>query len=80
MHIIELHNRKVRQLDLNFGADHEKNVGTDVFAELKAQLWESANGKTRIDGSASYNQHFSRFGEDGNAKIGGAIHVHHDYK
>lgn len=76
----EVLRRASRQLDLNLGANHEKDEGTDVFAELKAQLWESANKKTRIQGSAEYSQHFGGFRGDGNAKIGGSINVRHEYR
>lgn len=72
--------RHARQLDFSVGADHEKDQGTDLFADLKAQLWESVDRKTRVEGSATYNQHFGGFGGDGNPKIGGVIRVHHDYK
>lgn len=71
--------RKTRQLDLNFGANHEKDEGTDIFAELKAKLWESESRRTRVEGSAEYRQHFGGFRGDGNPKIGGVINVRHEY-
>lgn len=72
--------RHARQLDFSFGADHEKNDGTDLFADLQAQLWESTDRKTRVEGGATYKQHFGGFGGDGNPRVGGVIRVHHDYK
>ncbi|XP_049540571.1 uncharacterized protein LOC125954385 isoform X2 [Anopheles darlingi] len=57
--------RLKRQFSLNFGATHEDGYGTDVNAEALANLWKSANGNTKLDGSASYMQHFGGVGGDG---------------
>lgn len=72
--------RQRRQLDFNLGANHEKEEGTDVFAELKAKIWESESRQTRIEGGAEYKQHFGGFRGDGNPRIGGTINIRHEYK
>uniref|UniRef100_A0A2M4AN59 Putative attacin n=1 Tax=Anopheles triannulatus TaxID=58253 RepID=A0A2M4AN59_9DIPT len=57
--------RLKRQFSLNFGATHEDGYGTDVNAEALANLWKSASGNTKLDGSASYMQHFGGVAGDG---------------
>uniref|UniRef100_A0A9I3K6I6 Attacin C-terminal domain-containing protein n=1 Tax=Anopheles maculatus TaxID=74869 RepID=A0A9I3K6I6_9DIPT len=54
-----------RQFSLNFGATHEDGYGTDVNAEAIASLWKSQSGNTKLDGSASYTQHFGGLSGDG---------------
>uniref|UniRef100_A0A8W7K5S6 Attacin_C domain-containing protein n=1 Tax=Anopheles albimanus TaxID=7167 RepID=A0A8W7K5S6_ANOAL len=56
--------RLKRQFSLNFGATHEDGYGTDVNAEALANLWKSASGNTKLEGSASYMQHFGGVGGD----------------
>lgn len=74
--IIKNIERDKRDLDFNFAADHDQALGTDVNAEAIANLWKSKDGKTIIDGSARYNQHFGINGMDnGNARYGGKITV-----
>uniref|UniRef100_A0A9I3A6M7 Attacin C-terminal domain-containing protein n=1 Tax=Anopheles christyi TaxID=43041 RepID=A0A9I3A6M7_9DIPT len=57
--------RYKRQFSLNFGATHEDGYGTDVNAEAIAGLWRSQSGNTKLDGSASYTQHFGGLSGDG---------------
>uniref|UniRef100_A0A903YIC2 Attacin_C domain-containing protein n=1 Tax=Anopheles minimus TaxID=112268 RepID=A0A903YIC2_9DIPT len=57
--------RYKRQFSLNFGATHEDGYGTDVNAEAIASLWRSQSGNTKLDGSASYTQHFGGLSGDG---------------
>uniref|UniRef100_A0A2M3ZC43 Putative attacin n=1 Tax=Anopheles braziliensis TaxID=58242 RepID=A0A2M3ZC43_9DIPT len=71
--------RLKRQFSLNFGATHEDGYGTDVNAEAIANLWKSANGNTKLDGSASYIQHFGGVGGDGKARISGNLLFSHNY-
>uniref|UniRef100_A0A9I3FH84 Attacin_C domain-containing protein n=1 Tax=Anopheles epiroticus TaxID=199890 RepID=A0A9I3FH84_9DIPT len=59
-----LHRYK-RQFSLNFGATHEDGYGTDVNAEAIASLWKSQSGNTKLDGSATYTQHFGGLSGDG---------------
>uniref|UniRef100_A0A9I3FJX2 Attacin_C domain-containing protein n=1 Tax=Anopheles farauti TaxID=69004 RepID=A0A9I3FJX2_9DIPT len=57
--------RHKRQFSLNLGATHEDGYGTDVNAEAIANLWKSQSGNTKLDGSASYTQHFGGLSGDG---------------
>uniref|UniRef100_A0A9I3ED69 Attacin_C domain-containing protein n=1 Tax=Anopheles dirus TaxID=7168 RepID=A0A9I3ED69_9DIPT len=57
--------RYKRQFSLNLGATYEDGYGTDVNAEAIASLWKSQSGNTKLDGSASYNQHFGGLSGDG---------------
>lgn len=68
-----------RQLDFTIDADHEEGIGTDLAASLSAKLFESADGSTRVDGTARYNQHFDDYSGHGKAKIGGSLHISHNY-
>uniref|UniRef100_A0A8W7NMJ7 Attacin C-terminal domain-containing protein n=1 Tax=Anopheles atroparvus TaxID=41427 RepID=A0A8W7NMJ7_ANOAO len=54
-----------RQFSLNLGATHEDGYGTDVNAEAIASLWKSTSGNTKLDGSATYTQHFGGLAGDG---------------
>lgn len=69
--------RTKRQFDLNIDAEHEEGIGTDLTAIASLNLYKSEN--TRIDGTAKYSQHFSDFNGYGKAKIGGSIHLTHNY-
>uniref|UniRef100_A0A2M4C3Y6 Putative attacin n=1 Tax=Anopheles marajoara TaxID=58244 RepID=A0A2M4C3Y6_9DIPT len=71
--------RLKRQFSLNFGATHEDGYGTDVNAEAIANLWKSASGNTKLDGSATYMQHFGGVGGDGKARISGNLLFSHNY-
>lgn len=75
----KLDGRIKRQLDLDLAVDHEEDVGTDITAALNANIWTSLDGKSRLDGSAKYNQHFDEFGHNGKSKIGANIHFIHNY-
>ncbi|XP_053672228.1 uncharacterized protein LOC128722581 [Anopheles nili] len=68
-----------RQFSLNLGATHEDGYGTDVNAEAIASLWKSQSGNTKLDGSASYNQHFGGLAGDGKARISGLLTFSHGY-
>ncbi|GAB0094278.1 hypothetical protein DMENIID0001_095510 [Sergentomyia squamirostris] len=50
--------RSKRQFEFMLSAEHEEQVGTDVAAEVNSLLWQTEDGLTRLDGSASYNRHF----------------------
>uniref|UniRef100_A0A8W7Q5G9 Attacin C-terminal domain-containing protein n=1 Tax=Anopheles coluzzii TaxID=1518534 RepID=A0A8W7Q5G9_ANOCL len=71
--------RYKRQFSLNFGATHEDGYGTDVNAEAIASLWKSQSGNTKLDGSASYTQHFGGLSGDGKARISGMLTFSHGY-
>lgn len=71
--------RHKRQFSLNFGATHEDGYGTDVNAEAIASLWKSQSGNTKLDGSASYTQHFGGLSGDGKARISGLLTFSHGY-
>ncbi|XP_049296860.1 uncharacterized protein LOC125770866 isoform X1 [Anopheles funestus] len=71
--------RYKRQFSLNFGATHEDGYGTDVNAEAIASLWKSQSGNTKLDGSASYTQHFGGLSGDGKARISGLLTFSHGY-
>ncbi|XP_035913639.1 uncharacterized protein LOC118512805 isoform X1 [Anopheles stephensi] len=71
--------RYKRQFSLNFGATHEDGYGTDVNAEAIASLWKSQSGNTKLDGSASYTQHFGGLSGDGKARISGLLTFTHGY-
>lgn len=75
----KLNGRIKRQLDVDLSVDHEQDVGTDFAATLSGNIWKSEDGKSRLDGNAKYNQHFSEFGNNGNAKIGGGFHFMYNY-
>lgn len=75
----KLDGRIKRQLDLDLAVDHEEDIGTDITAALNANIWTSLDGKSRLDGSAKYNQHFDEFGHNGKSKIGANIHFIHNY-
>lgn len=75
----ELDRRIRRQLDLNLSVDHEEDTGTDITAAIEANLWKSEDGKSRIDGTAKYEQHFDEYGQNGKSKVGGSIHFIHNY-
>lgn len=75
----KLDERIKRQLDFDLSVDHEEDIGTDITAAINANIWQSVDGKSRLDGSAKYNQHFDEFGHTGKAKIGGNIHFVHNY-
>ncbi|XP_052894721.1 uncharacterized protein LOC128302046 [Anopheles moucheti] len=76
--LAERHRYK-RQFSLNFGATHEDGYGTDVNAEAIASLWKSQSGNTKLDGSASYTQHFGGLSGDGKARISGLLTFTHGY-
>lgn len=42
---------------VNVGVDHGRH-GTNVAIEAQRRLWQSQNGRSTLDGQASYNQHF----------------------
>lgn len=42
---------------VNVNVDHGKQ-GTNVAVDAQRRLWESRNGRTTVDGQASYSQHF----------------------
>lgn len=71
--------RAKRHLDFNIDADHEEGIGTDLVATVSATLYKSANGDTRVDGTARYSQHFGDYSGHGNAKVGGSLHLSHNY-
>lgn len=37
---------------------HQNKFGTDVGANLDANLWRSRDGRSELNGQANYNQHF----------------------
>lgn len=74
-----LDGRIKRQLDLDLSVEHEEDAGTDITAALSANLWKSADGMSRLDGSARYNKHFDEFRGNGKGKITGSIHFIHNY-
>ncbi|XP_052860039.1 uncharacterized protein LOC128267272 isoform X1 [Anopheles cruzii] len=74
-----LKHRFKRQFSLNFGATHEDGYGTDVNAEALANLWRSQSGNTKVDGSATYTQHFGGVAGDGKARISGLLTFSHNY-
>lgn len=69
--------RTRRQLDFNIDAEHEDGVGTDVMASLRANLYK--NERTQVDATARYTQHFSEMSGPGKGKIGGSLHLSHQY-
>ncbi len=75
----KLYGRIKRQIDLDLSVDHEEDIGTDITAALNANIWRSEDGKSRLDGTARYNQHFDEFGQNGKSKVGGSIHFIHNY-
>ncbi|XP_053662808.1 uncharacterized protein LOC128711942 [Anopheles marshallii] len=77
--VLAEHHRYKRQFSLNFGATHEDGYGTDVNAEAIASLWKSQSGNTKLDGSASYTQHFGGLSGDGKARISGLLTFSHGY-
>uniref|UniRef100_A0A8W7NLI1 Attacin C-terminal domain-containing protein n=1 Tax=Anopheles atroparvus TaxID=41427 RepID=A0A8W7NLI1_ANOAO len=68
-----------RQFSLNLGATHEDGYGTDVNAEAIASLWKSTSGNTKLDGSATYTQHFGGLAGDGKPRIAGLLTFSHNY-
>ncbi|KFB35599.1 AGAP005620-PA-like protein [Anopheles sinensis] len=68
-----------RQFSLNLGATHEDGYGTDVNAEAIASLWKSTSGNTKLDGSATYTQHFGGMAGDGKPRISGLLSFSHNY-
>lgn len=78
-HNKHLNGRIKRQLDLNVSVDHEEDAGIDISAEIRANLWKSSDGNSRLDGSATYNQHFDEFRGNGKKRVGASIHYIHNY-
>lgn len=75
----KLDTRTKRQLDVDLSVDHEEDIGTDITAALNANIWKSDDGRSRLDLTSKYSQHFDEFGNNGKSKIGGSIHFIHNY-
>lgn len=58
-------------------ANHARHFGTDVNAQGNVNLWKSHNGRSQLDGTANYNQHFGGpFGRSRPSYGGGLNFVH----
>lgn len=72
--------RNRRDFDFEVGANHDQTGGTEITAETIANLWKSKDGKTLIDGSATYSQRFGGFDQgNGNANYGGKLKLKRIY-
>lgn len=72
--------RLKRQIDLTFAAEHDdKSDDTELVLEAIANLWQSSDGNTQIEGSAKV-VHKSHSFNDGNNHYSARLHLHHDYK
>ncbi|KAH8385504.1 hypothetical protein KR200_004664 [Drosophila serrata] len=76
--------RQRRQIDLTLSAEHDdKDDETELALEAIAGLWQSADSRTKVDGSASLVHRTmggTQSGMGGNTKYQARIHLHHDYK
>lgn len=71
---------KAPKYEINFNADHNKGQGTDISVKGQANLWTSKNGKTKIDGTGSFNQHLGGPGGNGKPQFGGGIKLIHKFR
>lgn len=72
--------RQRRQIDLTVSAEHDdKDDETELALEAIAGLWNSADQRTKIDGSARV-VHRTTGMDTGNTSYQARVHLHHDYK
>lgn len=76
-------NLNKRQFDMNVDASFEETLGAELSAELSGNIWKNEEGTARLDGSATYSQHFNTIGggglsSNGNARTGISFRYHHD--
>lgn len=72
-----------RQFDLSVEASFEETLGAELGADLSGNIWRNEEGTARLDGSATYSQHFNTIGggglvPNGNARTGISFRYHHD--
>lgn len=80
------HHQHKRQFDVNVGASFEEQLGAELSAEVAGTIWRNAEGTARLDGSATYGQHFDVLsggelrsgGSNGKGRAGISFHYHHD--
>ncbi|KAH8296391.1 hypothetical protein KR054_005560 [Drosophila jambulina] len=76
--------RQRRQIDLTLSAEHDdKDDETELALEAIAGLWQSADSRTKVDGSASLVHRTvggTQSGMGGSTKYQARLHLHHDYK
>lgn len=82
------HDRRLRkrQFDVNVEASFEETLGAELSAELSGTIWRNEEGTARLDGSATYGQHFNTLGgggvgsaeANGNARTKVSFRYHHD--
>lgn len=60
-------------------ANHARHMGTDVNAQGNLNLWRSGNGRSNLDGTANYNQHFGGPGGRSRPNYGAGINFVHRF-
>lgn len=63
----------------SFDANHARHMGTDLNAQGNLNLWRSQNGRSNLDGTANYNQHFGGPGGRSRPNYGAGINFVHRF-
>lgn len=57
--------------------DHTRHIGTNVGVNGNANIWRSRDGRSSLDGTASYNQQFGPYG--GRPQYGAGLNFKHNF-
>lgn len=60
-------------------ANHARHLGTDLKAQGNVNLWRSNNGRSQLNGTANYDQHFGGSGGRSPPNFGGGINFVHRF-
>lgn len=60
-------------------ANHARHMGTDINTQGNVNLWKSHNGRSQLDGTANYNQHYDGPGGRRPPSYGGGINFIHRF-
>lgn len=60
-------------------ANHVRHFGTDLNAQGNVNLWRANNGRSQLDGTANYNQHFGGPGGRSRPNYGAGISFVHRF-
>lgn len=60
-------------------ANHARHLGTDLNAQGNVNLWRNHNGRSQLDGTANYNQHFGGPGGKSRPNFGAGINFVHRF-
>lgn len=81
--VLEVHLREKREPKKKRGSAevsvNRDRAGTDVNARVNANIWESRNGRSQLNGEANYNRHFGGPGGSSRPNYGAGLNFVHRF-